>query len=185
MDLSIWHITLNLAWLDAPQRNFFQGRLLGLEMIASLSGLFFLSLILDWIVNLFHIFNMPIASFLNVNFWWWFWRIVSWMTIFLLFFALYYWVPTVNVKGSAAFWGALTASAAWNLSTALFSFYLRSGYGRYELIYGSVGALVAFLFLIYILSTVALFGAHLTAAIDRKLKLNQTTEDTISEDVMG
>jgi membrane protein len=176
---------INLAWLDAPQRNFFQGRLLGLEMIASLSGLFFLSLILDWVVNLLHIFNVPIASFLGVSFWWWFWRIVSWLTIFMLFFALYYWVPTVNVKGSAAFWGALTASAAWNVSTALFSFYLRSGYGRYELIYGSVGALVAFLFLIYILSTVALFGAHLTSAMDRKLKLNKSTEATDSEDVMG
>lgn len=176
---------INLAWLDAPQRNFFQGRLLGLEMIASLSGLFFLSLILDWIVNILHIFNVPIASFLDMDFWWWFWRTVSWLTIFMLFFALYYWVPTVNVKGNAAFWGALTASAAWNISTALFSFYLRSGYGRYELIYGSVGALVAFLFLIYILSTVALFGAHLTSAIDRKMKLNQTTGATGSEDMKG
>lgn len=176
---------INLAWLEAPQRNFFQGRLLGLEMIAGISGLFFLSLILDWIVNLLHIFDVPIASFLDQYFWWWFWRIVAWLTIFLLFFALYYWVPTVNVKRSAAFWGALTASATWNAATALFSFYLRSGYSRYEMIYGSVGALVAFLFLIYMLSTVALFGAHLTSAIDRKIKLDQTTKASGSEDMKG
>ena len=87
---------------------------------------------------------------------------------------------------SAAFWGALLASSAWNLSTALFSLYLRSGFSRYELIYGSVGALVAFLFLIYILATVTLFGAHLAAAIDRKSKLNQVTGSAIvTEDVKG
>jgi len=177
---------INLAWLEAPQRNFFQGRLIGIEMIAGISGLFFLSLILDWIFNLFHVFNFPFASFLDLNFWRWFWSLLSWLSIFLLFFALYYWVPTVNVRGSAAFWGALMASSAWNLSTALFSLYLRSGFSRYELIYGSVGALVAFLFLIYILATVTLFGAHLAAAIDRKSKLNQVTGSAIvTEDVKG
>ncbi len=177
---------INLAWLEAPQRNFFQGRLIGLEMIAGISGLFFLSLILDWIFNLLHLFHVPFASFIDLNFWGWFWSLLSWLMIFLLFFALYYWVPTVNVNGSAAFWGALMASAAWDISTALFSFYLRSGFSRYELIYGSIGALVAFLFLIYILATVTLFGAHLAAAIDRKSKLNKVTGNAIvTEDVKG
>ncbi len=177
---------INLAWLEAPQRNFFQGRLIAIEMLAGISGLFFLSLILDWIFNLLRAFNLPFASSPNLNFWGWFWSLLSWLTIFLLFFALYYWVPTVNVRGGAAFWGALIASSAWNLSTALFSLYLRSGFSRYELIYGSVGALVAFLFLIYILATVTLFGAHLTSAIDRKSKLNQVTESaSVTEDVKG
>jgi uncharacterized BrkB/YihY/UPF0761 family membrane protein len=50
-----------------------------------------------------------------------------------------------------------------------------------------VGALVAFLFLIYILATVTLFGAHLASAIDRKFKLDQTAGDTTpaSEDMKG
>jgi uncharacterized BrkB/YihY/UPF0761 family membrane protein len=54
------------------------------------------------------------------------------------------------------------------------------------MIYGSVGALVAFLILIYILATVTLFGAHLTSAIDRKLKLNRMAGAALaSEDMMG
>lgn len=179
---------INLAWLEAPQRNFFQGRLIAFEMIASLSGLFFLSLILDSLFNLLHLFDIPFASFMQLNFWRWFSSIFSWLTIFLLFFALYYWVPTVNVKGRAAFWAALTSSVAWEFATALFSLYLHSGFGgRYELLYGSVGALVAFLFLVYMLATVTLFGAHLAAAIDRKMKLNRTAADagTATEDSMG
>ena len=177
---------INLAWLEAPQRNFFQGRLLGLQMIVGLSGLFVFSLLLDSIINLLHILNVPFVSFLDLFLWKWLSNVFSWLMIFLLFFALYYWVPTVNVTRSAALWGALMASLSWKLATALFSWYVRSGLGRYEVIYGSVGALVAFLILIYLLATVTLFGAHLASAIDRKIKLNQTAGNaTASEDIKG
>lgn len=177
---------INLAWLEAPQRNFFQRRLIGLQMIAGLSILFLLSLIVDSIINILHILNLPFTSFLNLDIWKWSSNVFSWLAIFLLFFVLYDWVPTVNVHGKAAFWGALTASVAWKIATALFSLYVRSGFGRYELIYGSVGALVAFLFLIYILSSITLFGAHLTSAIDRKIKLDRTAGvATSSEDMKG
>lgn len=177
---------INLAWLEAPQRNFFQGRLIALQMTAGLSGLFLLSLMLDSILNLLHIFNVPFVSFLDVFLWKWFSNIFSWLIIFLLFSVLYSWIPTVNVTRSAALWGALMASLAWKSATTLFSWYVRSGLGRYEVIYGSVGALVAFLFLVYMLATVALFGAHIASAIDRKIKLNQTAGDvTSSEDMKG
>jgi membrane protein len=177
---------INLAWLEAPQRNFFQRRLIGLQMIAGLSVLFFLSLILDSIINILHILNMPFTSFLDLGVWKWLSNFFSWLVIFLLFLVLYYWVPTVNVSGKAAFWGALPASVAWKIATALFSWYVRSGFNRYEIIYGSVGALVGFLFLIYILASVTLFGAHLTSAMDRKMKLDQTAGVTASsEDMKG
>lgn len=179
---------INLAWLEARQRNFFQGRLIAFEMIGSLGGLFILSLVLDSLLSLLRAFDIPFTSLMQIDFWRWLSSVFSWLAIFLLFFALYYWVPTVHVKGHAAFWAALTASVAWEFSTALFSLYLHSGFGgRYEMLYGSIGALVAFLFLIYILATVTLFGAHLAAAIDRKMKLNATAADagTATEDMKG
>jgi membrane protein len=177
---------INLAWLEAPQRNFFQGRLIGLQMIAALSGLFFLTLVLDAIIGLLHLVNLPLVSVLPLDAWKWFYNIFSWGAIFLLFFLLYDLVPTVNVPGRAAFWGALTASAAWKIATALFAWYVRSGFGQYELVYGSVGTLVAFMFLIYILATVTLFGAHLTSAIDRRIKLHRTVGlATSPEDIKG
>lgn len=177
---------INLAWLEAPQRNFFQGRLIGLQMIAGISGLFFLSLIIDSILSLLRIINLPFFASLNLDIWRWFSGVFSWIAIFLLFFVLYDWVPTVNVTGRAAFMGAFAASIAWKIATALFAWYVRSGFNRYEMVYGSVGALVAFLFLIYILAWVTLFGAHLTSAIDRKIKLNQMPGVlTASEDMKG
>jgi membrane protein len=177
---------INLAWLEAPQRNFFQGRLIGLQMIAALSGLFFMTLILDTINGLLHLINLPIISVLPLDIWKWFYGVFSWGVIFLLFFLLYDLVPTVNVAGRAAFWGALAASVAWKIATALFALYVRSGFNRYELVYGSVGTLVAFMFLIYILSTVTLLGAHLTSAIDRRIKLHRTVGlATSPEDMKG
>jgi membrane protein len=80
----------------------------------------------------------------------------------------------------------LTSSISWKIATALFAWYVRSGFNQYELVYGSVGTLVAFMFLIYILSTVTLFGAHLTSAIDRRIKLHRTVGlSTSPEDIKG
>lgn len=177
---------INLAWLEAPQRNFFQGRLIGLQMIAAISGLFFMTLILDTIIGLLSLINLPILSVLPLDVWKLFYGIFSWGAIFLLFFLLYDLVPTVNVPGRAAFWGALASSISWKIAIALFAWYVRSGIGQYELVYGSVGTLVAFMFLIYILSTVTLFGAHLTSAIDRRIKLHRTVGlATSPEDIKG
>jgi membrane protein len=177
---------INLAWLEAPQRNFFQGRLIGLQMLAALSGLFFMTLVLDTITSLLYLINLPIIAVLPLDIWKWFYGFFSWGAIFLLFFLLYDLVPTVNVQSRAAVWGALAASIAWKIATALFAWYVRSGFSRYEVIYGSVGTLVAFMFLVYILSTVTLFGAHLTSALDRRSKLRRTVGlSTSPEDIKG
>ena len=161
---------INLAWPRAPRRNFLRKRLVGLGMIAGLSGLLILSVVLESITNLIPFLNVDSASASISSLWKLFSRIASWLTIFLLFLALYRWVPNTNVHWKATFWGALTTSIAWNLATAGFSWYLRSGLGRYQLVYGSLGAIVALLFLIFIVSMITLFGAHLCAAIDNWIK---------------
>jgi membrane protein len=159
--------SINLAWPGAPRRNFLEKRLVGLGMIVGLGGLLFLSLSLEWITNLTPFLKNERASSSTLSLWRLFSSLGSWLTIFLLFLALYRWVPTTEVYWGATFWGALITSIAWNIATTGFSWYLRSGLGRYQLVYGSLGAIVALLFLIFILSTITLFGAHLCAAIDR------------------
>ena len=136
-------------------------------MIAGLSGLLILSLTLNWITELIPFLNAEGASSSSLGLWKLISSLGSWLTIFLLFLALYRWVPTTDIEWSAAFWGALIASFAWKVATTGFSWYLRSGLGRYQLVYGSLGAIVALLFLIFVVSMVTLFGAHLSAAIDR------------------
>lgn len=157
---------INLAWPLATRRNFLQNRLVGLWMIVGLSGLIVISLILTWILPRLPFMNLNDTSPLSLILV----KIVStlgsWLMIFLVFFTLYHWIPTLRVRWSATLWGALVTSLAWKIVTAGFSWYLGSSFGQYQLIYGSLGAIVAFLFLIYIISFITLFGAHLSAAIE-------------------
>ena len=157
---------INRAWPGAKQRNFWQGRLIGIDMIAGLTGLLLLSIVLDSLTNLLagiNLMNTPLGIFNP-------WSIISalgsWIAVFFLFFAMYHWIPTVPVAISASIWGALAAAVGWKAATTGFAWYLSSPFARYQLVYGSLGAVVAFLFLIYIIAVVTLFGAHLTAAID-------------------
>jgi len=157
---------INLAWPHASRRSFLQKRLIGLWMILGLLGLIVLSLVLSWITGRLPFMAIADAfpSTLIVL------RLLSgfasWLTIFLVFLTLYRWIPSLRVPWSATFWGALIASLAWKAITAGFNWYLDSSFGQYQLIYGSLGAIVAFLFLIYMISLITLFGAHLSAAIE-------------------
>lgn len=157
---------INLAWPRASRRSFLQNRLIGLWMIAGLILLILLSLILSWITQRLPFMEIAQASPIALIVL----RLISafgsWLTIFLVFLTLYHRIPTLRVRWRAIFWGALLASLAWKAVTTGFTWYLNSSFGQYQLIYGSLGAIVAFLFLIYVISLITLFGAHLSAAIE-------------------
>ena len=157
---------INLAWPRARRRNFLQSRMVGLWMIVGLIGLIALSIALGWISARLPFINFDNGSPANLLLL----RIISalgsWLMIFLVFLTLYRWIPTLRVRWRSTFWAALIASLAWKGVTTGFSWYLGSSFGQYQLVYGSLGAIVAFLFLIYIISWITLFGAHLSAAIE-------------------
>jgi membrane protein len=157
---------INLAWPRAARRNFLQNRLVGLWMIVGLIGLIVLSLILSWITARLPFMNLERASLLDLVLLRAISILGSWLMIFLVFLTLYHRIPTLRVRWRASLWGALIASLAWKATIAGFGWYLGSRFGQYQLVYGSLGAIVAFLFLMYIISIITLFGAHLSAAIE-------------------
>ena len=69
-------------------------------------------------------------------------------------------------------WGAGAATALWVLGSAAFSIYV-STIGNYEKTYGSLGALIVFLFWLYLTAYVILIGAELNSELER-----QTLKDT-------
>ena len=148
-------------------------RLMGVRIIGGLSGLLILAIVLDWLSNLLSFVRIANVPFYDLSLWRLVSAVASWLTVFMLFFALYRWVPTTFVRWRAAFWAAMFATISWQIATAGFAWYLTSGFGSYQLVYGSLGAVVAWLFLIYLISMITLFGAHLSAAIhlwlDRQL----------------
>jgi membrane protein len=158
---------INLAWPVASRRNFLADRLVGLGMIAGLSLLLLLSFGLDGAIKLIRLFKINNIFPLNIDLLEIFSMLGSWLMIFLLLLLLYRWVPKASVRWSSIAWGALIASIAWKAAIAAFGWYMGSSLQQYKLIYGSLGAVVALLLLIFILSLVMLLGAHLCAAIDK------------------
>jgi len=162
---------LNRAWPGARLQSAFRARLNALVLLGALVGLALLFLFLKAI---------PAVE----SDWEWFSRVTREFSrlfragsrLILLAFILggltllYRWVPSTRVRWLEAGLGALAATAAFAAATSAFTWYLNSGLARYNLVYGSLGTLLALLSWIYIVSLVVLFGAHLGAAVAREMR---------------
>jgi membrane protein len=94
-------------------------------------------------------------------------RLIFSFVFVLSLLVLYHVVPNVRVRWREAFGGALVAAGLIHGATALFVWYLGSGLARYNLVYGSLGALLALMTWAYITSLLILFGAHVASSIAR------------------
>jgi membrane protein len=160
---------INRAFPQAQRLDFIKGRLRGLLIFFGIALLLLLSLAASTISGLIPVIDIPfndiklhetiiwqIGAFLVPVFFNW-----------LMFWALYQWVPTVAVSRKASFFGSLIAGVAWVLLNNGFTWYLSSGLSQYQLIYGSLGTIVALLFWVYLTAMIVLIGAHLTASIQK------------------
>jgi membrane protein len=80
--------------------------------------------------------------------------------------AMLYWLGP-DVKGRRRLMpGAILATVLWLALTQSFAWYVRN-FGNYNVLYGSVGAVIAFLVWMYLLALVAMVGCEFNAALDR------------------
>lgn len=161
---------VNRAWRKAPPRSFLSNRLVALGMVGSLAVLLVLSLLLSTTLNVLSRFQVPLVdleSLYGTPLWTALSDLVPWFFTFLLFLALYRWVPNAEVSWPASFWAALIVTFAWELAANGFAWYVSSGLARYQIVYGSLGTVVALMFWIYLSSWIIIFGAHLSAAVAR------------------
>jgi membrane protein len=167
---------INRAWSEAQVRSFLQSRLVALAMVAVLIGLLFLSLLTTTLLNLFAGLRLPLGGSIQIYQTLLFFALATILPFLIrlgLLYGLYRWVPTTSVSGKAAFIGAITAAVLWEIITRAFTWYLASGFVRYEQLYGSLGTLVALMFYIYLGSQIVLFGAHVTASVSVPEKMKQ------------
>jgi len=161
-------VNINRAWKGSQTRNFLESRLIALGMVGVLVGLLVLSQILTTLLDLLPQIRVPIFGTVTLYEtlpWIIFSNLLPLLFRLVMLWALYLWVPDLPVQPRAAFWGALVATLGWEVVTAGFTWYLGSGFARYELIYGSLGTIVILMFWIYLSSWIILFGAHLAASI--------------------
>ena len=94
-------------------------------------------------------------------------RATSFVIEFALLLLLYWRVPRVAVWPTAAVWGAALGACAGQILSWGFAWYLASGLAYYDVIYGSLGTVVALMFWMYLSGWVLLFGAHLVVALQQ------------------
>ena len=155
--------SINGAWPRAKRRPFVVRRLMALgTLIVLVIGL---SLLFS-LITLTHLLpsnlNTAISNLSQMRF---MSQILMWLLFFLSLTMLYRWIPNIDVARDEALWGGLCASIGSLAATVGFTWFLQSGLVRYNLVYGSLGAIVALLAWIYLLSVIILFGAYLSSSI--------------------
>jgi len=115
---------------------------------------------------------MKVDPLLNPLTWWWklVSRVARWTAAFLATILvtalLYYFGPNRKQHWRLVWPGAVLATVLWLLATSGFAWYVRH-IGRYNLMYGSVGAGIALLVWMYLLALIALVGCEFNAACER------------------
>ena len=92
--------------------------------------------------------------------------LVSSALSFIAFALLYWLVPATHVRLRHVLPGALLAALLFEALKLAFSVYLEH-FTRYDLIFGSLGAVVAFLFLVFLGANTLLLGAEISASYPR------------------
>jgi len=166
---SILARNINQANPNSHRRNFFEDRAVAFGLIGLLTVLLGLSILSNTItsflpkLDLFFWQGTPIEE---TVIWRYIIKLIPFAVTLLLLICLYRYVPKHKIRWRGVLIGATISSAGWQLVTKLFSWVLANGLVKYELVYGSLSTVVALMFWIYLISSITLFGAHLSAVID-------------------
>ncbi|MGQ9626246.1 MAG: YihY/virulence factor BrkB family protein [Anaerolineae bacterium] len=165
---------LNRVWEVRVMRPFWRRRLLAVSMIAGLGALFLLSVASTALFDLFRHLRLPF----HLDGWMWGLLTAS-LPIFLnvlIFSLLYKILPYRLVGWSEALPGALLAGLSWEGVKKLFTSYLIRVV-PYNLVYGSLGAVIALLIWFYITAFVLLLGAEFSAILSRVKRKKRGPEE--------
>jgi len=161
----VLQLALDRAWRVSTPRAFWLRRLFSIAVIGVL-GLFFVTSVLVSAATLDFLYaslgdtaNIPALQREAVN----------WIGIaasFGAFLLLYKIFPHARVTWRAALFGASVAALLWQLAEFGYGVYL-SYFARFNLVYGSLGAVIGLMLWGYVSAAIILFCAELTARVGR------------------
>ena len=123
-------------------------------------------------------FNHTVMQWMKVdpllNPWTWLWEWLSTLTRYAVALAtttlvtgtLYYFGPYRKQRWRGVWPGAMVATVLWLLTTAAFGWYVRN-MAHYNVMYGSVGTVIALLVWMYLNAAIALIGCEFNAEWER------------------
>ena len=161
--------SLNIAWDISQSRHIVHQKLLDLSMVLAVALLLLLSVALTAAFSLLRAMEIPVLGVkpLEHELLWALLGFILplWLT-YTIFLLVYKLVPNTDVFWHEAAVGAAIASPLFELAKNAYVWYARD-IGRYELVYGSVGAVMGLLMWIYVSSLVLLLGAEVASEYGR------------------
>ena len=157
---------INKAWDVTELRPFWRQKLLAFSMIVGAGGLLLVSIVSTTFFSVIRRLRLPLAG----------WQLFGQGSMFpsllstllpviltlLIFLLLYKILPNTTVRWSDVWLGALLTGLGWELAKYLFTWYL-ANFASYNLVYGSVALIIAFLAWSYYTGLILVLGAEFTA----------------------
>lgn len=137
---------------------------IGVAIILSLLLLTIGKNMMAWLSARFDFLLIPLAVLDNLR-----WVIVL-LDLFIMLAFMYYFVPNRKMKWRNVLPGTIFSVVGWITLTLGFSFYINH-FGRYSLIYGSLGAIIVLMLWLYLVGILLVLGGELNDIVE-ELKYN-------------
>ncbi len=159
---------VNHAWAVEKRRSFLGHRLIGFLMMVSAGLVLILGLAIAILVRLAE--TRLGDAFVRSPWLDWLSGIVASYVATLLLIGcvalIFYFIPNTKVKFRDVWPGAILVGVLWRVALLLFSWYA-SDLATWNVIHGSVAAVVVFLLWIYVSAVILIYGVEMTAAYAR------------------
>lgn len=159
---SAFTVAFNLAWEVREGRPFLSQKLLELAVILAIVSILPLSLLSGFVFQALSGVIPELGVFLASPLFALLAALVPLVLTYASFLALYLVFPNTDVTLSDIWLPTLIVVLVFDVLNSVFGWYV-TNFVRYELVFGSLGAVVAFLFWAYVAALVLLFGAELAA----------------------
>ncbi|MEJ2732985.1 MAG: YihY/virulence factor BrkB family protein [Anaerolineae bacterium] len=177
--------SVNRAWGIPKSRLVLSEKLYGLAMIFLVGMFFLLTLVIGPIASLVRAWrepllgwqpSAPLVAWLGSS------RLAGWLLALVpallsvgAFILMYRTMPRTRVRWRDVWLGGLVAGLIWEAGKQIFTWYI-SNFASYNVIYGSVGAIIVFLLWCYLSGQLLLLGAEFTAEVSRWRRAGRPVE---------
>jgi len=161
---------VNHAWGVEKPRSFLRHKLFSFLMLLAAGLILVLALLLASASRIVHatwfadvVLRYPGLGVLGT----FFFRYAATSLLVVVVGLIYYFVPNTKVWFRDVWPGAILTGLLWHVALEGFSYYMRD-MSRFNLVHGSIAAVVVFLIWVYTSSVILLYGAEFTAAYARQ-----------------
>ena len=158
--------SINVIWGINKTRPFLTERLMDIALMFGAATLLFASVIITTGITFIQELSaiwLPDAPISDPAMWQRFAVFIPLVLTFTVFLTLYWWLPNTKLRFKEVWPTALAGAAAFEISKAVFVFYLRNMSGVATNIYGGVSAIIVLMIFVYVSAIILLVGAMLTS----------------------